>query len=300
MTANPLSPALDLLYGDDPDAFRAALDADPSVLTRTVDSTDGHYCGYFHQATLLHHVAANPEVRPIPEWVDGVLAEMVERGADVNALTAQGPAQPDDIGWTTFGLLATTGKITGPRRRAMLETLVACGADVDLPNGGPLVGALYYRVHDGAADVVDLGADVDLPAAAGLGRIDLMEPWFAGDGTELRPGAQHLIHYATEPMPDEPTDAQVLAMALAWAARAGEAGAVRWLLDRGVDPAVVGPVEHGGTALHFAAYTGDRECVDALLGAGAPLDVRCVSFDGRPLDWAMQAGNTELAPLLTP
>lgn len=42
----------------------------------------------------------------------------------------------------------------------------------------------------------------------------------------------------------------------------------------------------GGTALHWAAWTGRPILVDKLIKAGADLNKRCVEFNGTPLIWA--------------
>lgn len=44
---------------------------------------------------------------------------------------------------------------------------------------------------------------------------------------------------------------------------------------------------HGGTALHWAAWTGREKLVDALIRAGADVHKRCIDFDSTPLLWAV-------------
>lgn len=44
---------------------------------------------------------------------------------------------------------------------------------------------------------------------------------------------------------------------------------------------------HGGTALHWAAWTGSDLLVNRLLGEGAAINQRCIDFMGTPLLWAI-------------
>lgn len=44
---------------------------------------------------------------------------------------------------------------------------------------------------------------------------------------------------------------------------------------------------HGGTALHWAAWTGSDLLVNRLIQEGAAIDKRCIDFRGTPLLWAI-------------
>jgi uncharacterized protein len=44
---------------------------------------------------------------------------------------------------------------------------------------------------------------------------------------------------------------------------------------------------HGGTALHWAAWTGRDKLVDRLIKAGADIHKRCIDFGSTPLLWAV-------------
>ncbi|MET3878759.1 ankyrin repeat domain-containing protein [Chitinophaga sp. OAE865] len=44
---------------------------------------------------------------------------------------------------------------------------------------------------------------------------------------------------------------------------------------------------HGGTALHWAAWTGRDQLVSRLLQEGATVNKRCIDFRGTPLLWAI-------------
>lgn len=55
--------------------------------------------------------------------------------------------------------------------------------------------------------------------------------------------------------------------------------------DRGADIHHAGC--HGGTALHWAAWTGREKLVERLIRAGADIHKRCIDFKGTPLLWAV-------------
>lgn len=57
------------------------------------------------------------------------------------------------------------------------------------------------------------------------------------------------------------------------------------LLDHGADIRHQGC--HGGTALHWAAWTGRDVLVKRLIQEGADIHQRCISFTGTPLLWAV-------------
>ena len=57
-----------LLRGDLPTLDRL-LATDPELVHRRVTDTGPPYDGYFHGATLLHHVAANPRISDLPAGI---------------------------------------------------------------------------------------------------------------------------------------------------------------------------------------------------------------------------------------
>jgi ankyrin repeat protein len=269
---------LDELYAGDAAALARRLDADPALVHAREPSAEGPYCGYFYRATLLHHVAGNPTIRPLPPNIVEIARLLLDRGAEVDAVTEQGPSQPDDIGWTTLGLAATSGN---PHAIPLVELMLERGADLDARNGGPLIGALYYDQLDAARHLVERGARVDMVAAAGLGRIDLMEA-HAGEYT--------LVHYSQHRARPSSPDA----IALVYACKLGHLDAARWLLDRGA-PLGRAPYDHDATPLHWAAHENHPDVCELLLARGADRTVRDTSFDGTPADWAAHAGHHALA-----
>lgn len=65
------------------------------------------------------------------------------------------------------------------------------------------------------------------------------------------------------------------------------------------------PGTHGGTALHWAAWTGSDKLVKELIDKGAAINRNCVDFKGTPLLWAVhgfrnacRANQVECARLL--
>jgi hypothetical protein len=288
-----LSAALDDLYAGDLAGLERRLRADPALVHARVPGAGPHYEGYFHEATLLHHVAGNPTIRPLPAQIVDVARLLLDLGAEIDALTHAGPCQPDDIGWTTLGLAATSAAAREHGvQRALLELLVERGADVDHPQGGPLIGALYYDEQDAARWLLERGARVDLIAAAGLGRVDLMERLID------TPDAHTLIHYARKsPRPTERTD--VLGLALLYAANGGHLDAARWLIEHGAEARPRPPFHDGVTPLHGAALRGHEALVELLIAHGADLTARDGNFDSTPAGWATHAGHVALAARLS-
>ncbi len=293
-----LDAALDAFYAGDAVGLERILRADPALLRARVASAAGHYCGYFHRATLLHHVAGNPTIRPLPATTTDLARLILDLGAEVDADTKQGPAQPDDIGWSTLGLAATSlaARVAG-HQRSLLELLLGRGADIDFRNGGPIVGAIYYGEIDAARFLVDRGARIDLVAAAGLGRIDLMTRYVRDDGT-LAPDAHSLVHYSQ--VRDRPASrADILGLALIAACKSGARDAAAWLLDRGASATARPPFDHVATPLHWAALRGHGDVAALLLDRGADRGIRDASFDATPAGWAEHEGHTALAALLS-
>ena len=79
---------------------------------------------------------------------------------------------------------------------------------------------------------------------------------------------------------DEPERRQ-----LAHAARNNNLGAVRLMLASGLPVDARG--QHGGTALHWAAFHGNAEMVELLVGRNPPLEITDFDFQATPLGWAI-------------
>jgi len=153
-----------------------------------------------------------------------------------------------------------------------MDLLIARGAKIDGPDGGSAVnGCLHNGRKEAAEYFAAHGAKLDLEAAAGVGRLDVVKSFFKADGSLKRVATQ-----------------QQLQDGFAWACQFGRTEVVDFLLNHGIE--LDAKLKHDGqTGLHWAAYGGHADTVKLLLDRGAPVDVKDASYDGTPLDWAIYA-----------
>lgn len=301
--ALPLMAARDLLLAGDRHQLEDLLDQRPGLVAERIGSVEPPYDGYFHGATLLHHVPGNPQIVELPDDIVSLAALLLDHGAEVDAVTLQGPGQPDDIGWTTLGLAATSAMAREAGHQAGLMTLLLDrGADPNARNGGCLMGALYYGEGAAAEFLAMRGARLDLVAAAGIGDVDtlgqrlasLRETPDGGSGSD----ADRLAHYSLVPWTDDAGPRDILGLALIYAALHGRVEALKLLLEAGADPNCRPPFDHRATPLHWAVM-GDRpESVSVLLEAGANTEARDRSFDSTPAGWADHLDRAKAAAAL--
>jgi ankyrin repeat protein len=83
------------------------------------------------------------------------------------------------------------------------------------------------------------------------------------------------------------------------AAETGNTAAVALMLDLGF-PAEAHGGDHGGTALHTAAYAGSAETVRLLLDRGAAIDARDTTWNDTPLGGPWSAAGNSPRPARTP
>jgi hypothetical protein len=224
-----------------------------------------------HHSTLLHYVSANgvEDWRQLtPPNIVEIASTLLDAGADVNATsTAYGG------GSTTLGLAATS---IHPEQAgvqiALLELLMSRGAAMEQPglagnDHGAIKGCLANGQGAAAMFFAERGAFMDLEDAAGVGRLDVVRTHFDDSGALKSPATQAQMESG-----------------FLYACGYGRHDVVRFLLDRGADPAVHNDMNQ--TGLHWAAYGPHIEVVKLLLEAGAPVNVPD-ALQRRPLDWAI-------------
>ena len=225
-----------------------------------------------HRATLFHYVGSNGIEgfrQRAPKNLVAIAAALLDAGADVNA-TAQMYGERD----TTLLLAATS---IHPVLAGVLEPLLTFlfdrGATVDGPGGwSAVINACHANGRPDASAFLAARADtLDLEAAAGVGRLDLVAACFTPDG-RLKP----------------PATEKQLNNGFMWACEYGRTEVVTLLLARGMPVGAKGR-PHGQTGLHWAAWDAHVDTLQTLLDAGAPVDTRDDTFGGTALGWALYA-----------
>lgn len=228
-----------------------------------------------HGSTLLHYVSANgiEDFRQkTPKNIVEIARLLLRAGADVNAESGAYGGRSTTLGLTATSCHPEDAGVQIP----LLELLIEHGATIDGPDGGSAVnGCLGNGRRQAAEYLARRGARLDLEAAAGVGRLDIVQSFFQEDGS-LKPTAT----------PKQMRDG------FAWACEFGGANIVDFLLQRGVE--VDAKLRHHGqTGLHWAAYGGHADTVKLLIERGAPIDAKDESYEGTPLEWALYAwGNS--------
>ncbi len=259
--------------------FEAAADAivggDLATLTRLLREDPGLIqarSARRHRATLFHYVGSNGIEgfrQRAPKNLVAIAGALLDAGADVNATAPMYGA--DD---TTLGLAATSiHPVLAGVLEPLLTFLLARGATVGGPGGwSALINACHANGRPDAAIYLAARADrLDLEAAAGVGRLDIVTACFTAEG--------HLKPPATERQRDD---------GFMWACEYGQTPVAAFLLARGV-PVGVTRRPHGQTGLHWAAWGAHVETLQTLLDAGAPVDTRDDSYGGTALGWALHA-----------
>ena len=261
--------ALAALDAGDVRELRRLLVAEPA-LARARTRLDAPY-DYFTGATLLHHVAGNPDRGvPLPPNIVEAAAVLLDAGAEVQARTL-GPS-----GGTVMGLLLTSKRasdanMTGP----LIDLLLARGAELDVHADGALDASLANHAPRAAEKLIELGAAGDVIVAAALGRLDLLRLAFDGSDrlrVKARRGGRELSD----------RDATGLALLFAYVREQQEAVAFLMEKDANLDITGVG----NGTLLHRAAWNGDLAMVQQLVARGADITVRDPEFGASPMAWA--------------
>jgi ankyrin repeat protein len=275
--------AVEALDAGDRDRLAGLIVSDPAlIVARTNLEPPFHY---FTGATLLHHVAGNPDrgrltgqLGPLPANIVEIARLLLDSGADVNATTL-GPN-----GGTTMGLVITSKQasdagVSGPLMALLLER----GAALDLKKPGVLDLPLANHAPRAAEKMIELGAKPDVLAAAALGRMDMLRAAFDQKGRlRMRPRRRGKV--MTE------RDAVGLAMLFAYVREQHDA--VEFLLEKDGNWNMIGV--NNGTALHRAAAAGDLAMVRRLVSKGADVNDRNNPYHGTPMGWASHTQRPEV------
>lgn len=226
-----------------------------------------------HGATLLHYVSANGVEgyrQKTPKNIVEITRALLDAGADVNA-----ECDVYGGGATALGLAATSchpeqAGVQGP----LMQVLLDHGATVEQPGvAGNLHSAVIGCLANGRGHAAEYlaahGAVLDLEAAAGAGRLDVVKSYF-GAGGKLKP----------------PATEQQVRDGFMWACEFGRYDIVAFLLEHGV-PATTTGVRRKIPGLHWAAYGGHAKLVHLLLERGASVNAVEPEFGGVPLGWAL-------------
>jgi ankyrin repeat protein len=280
--------ALAALDAGDLERLRALVAADPSLVHARTNLDPSH--GYFMGATLLHHVAGNPDrgrldqKKPALPPNDAELARLLlQSGADVHSKTL-GPRG----GWETLGLVLTSRQasdagLSGP----LVDVLLEFGATIDVSADDALDASLANHAPRAAEKLIALGANVDVLAAAGLGRMDWLRGLFDADGRLLS---------CPRRAGKEMSAPDAIGLALLYAYVRHQREAVDFLLEKDGNWNMTGV--NNGTALHRAAWSGDLDMVTRLVAKGADINNRDNPYNGTPLDWAEHNHQQEVAQWL--
>jgi ankyrin repeat protein len=239
----PFARAYRSIESHDVDGLRALLDRFPELVAAQGTNGNG----------LLGMATATCDER--------LVALLLDRGADV--------AHANTHGWTALHQAAYRGL------PLLARMLLDAGAPVDVSargdGGTPLIVALFWGNRD-AAELLAAHAIApgNLRAAAGLGRLELIDELVTANGRLLPEAAAHRAFYrphsgfpAWRPS-DDPQE--VLDEALCWAARNDQPQAIDRLVARGAN---VDADVYRGTALAWAAAGGRQRALERLLKLGA-------------------------------
>lgn len=282
-------PAIGAIKAGDADQLRALVQADATLATSR--SSTSH-------PTLLQCLVL--DARRLPNQVE-MARILLDAGADVNVPLCA-CASGDNVAAATL--------------------LLDCGATVDgLGGWSPLEEALYWNSQGVLDLLVQRGASIhNLRIAAGLGRTDSIEAFFATDGS-LRPDAgtinwpwgdlnvievsnfdRHGKDALAAKFASFAQDRQgIIDNAFVYACMHGHLEAATLLLDKGAQlDAIPGGFDYSGTALHYAALNGHRAMVEFLLERGADVRIKDTKVGQTPAGWADHGGHPEIKDRLAP
>ncbi|MPZ16295.1 MAG: ankyrin repeat domain-containing protein [Luteitalea sp.] len=227
-----------------------------------------------HRSTLLHYVGANGVEgfrQRTPKNAVRIADILLSAGSDIDATAGMYG------GSTTLGLMATSiHPVTAGVQEELMAFLLDRGASVGDATGtaawSHLINGCHANGRGKAAEFLAKRAPgLDLEAAAGAGRLDVVKSFFTSDG----------------PLKGNTTETQ-MRDGFTWACEYGRSDVVDFLLQQGVD--VNAKLKHDGqTGLHWAAYGGHPGTVRVLLRRNAHVNAKDERFGGTPLGWALYA-----------
>ena len=246
--------------------LKAMIEAHPEVLRYECRVGNWYAEGYFSGATLLWHIAGNPNRAPLPDNILAITRLLIER--PVSRANAQGA-----VGLLLTSRQASEAGVALP----LIDLLRRAGAELDLHAPDVLSAPLLNGAPETARALVQRGAPMELRHAAALGELQAM--------TRLL---------------ESPVVPETLDLALIFACIGGQRDASVLLARRGArGDALLAP---GGqsprTALHEAANRGHAEIVKVLLETGASPAVLEPRWSGTAADWAQHGNFPGIATLL--
>ena len=271
--------AVAAIVAGDIERLKNLLDANPELVHARTNLEPPY--NYFTAATLLHHVAWNPAPKaPMPANIVDIARLILDRGAEVDEMTA-GPNAGTTMGLVLTSAMASEANESGP----LIDLLREYGATLDLGNleslipewGGRNVldATLANGAPRAAEKLIELGADVDVCAAAALGRLDLVEGFFSADGRLRERPYRNGIRLS---------ERDAIGLALLYAYVNHHPAVVDFLLEKDGNWNITGV--NNGAVLHRAAWVGDLEMVKRLVAKGADMTNRDNPFSSTPLSWA--------------
>jgi len=199
----------------------------------------------------------------------------------------------------------------------IVELLLDRGAAINgTGSWSPLEEALYWKNQKVIDLLLKRGAAVDnLRKASALGRTDLIESFFDGDGSlkaeagkidwpfgELQKSNVNCqlndeLTAKVEQWSDDPQD--IINNAFVYACMHNQIHAARLLMKKGAQiDAIPHGFDYSGTGLHYAALNGHRTMVEFLIQQGAQVDSKDTKVDSTPAGWADYGGHPEIKDYL--
>ena len=277
-------PAIAAIKSGDIDGLRALLDQDRSLATAR--SSRSH-------PTLLQCLAL--DAVEVPNKVE-MAQLLIDAGAEIN------------------GPLSAAACIDNVE---IVALLLDCGAAINgTGSWSPLEEALYWGNRRVINLLLERGASVhNLRIASGLGRIDLIETFFRGDGS-LKPEVGKIdwpfgelqksnlncqikdeLQAKVAQWSNDPQD--IINNAFVYACMHNHIDAASLLLKKGAQINAIPPgFDYSGTGLHYAALNGHRRMVEFLIQQGAKVNVRDTKVNSTPAGWADHGGHAELSHYL--